>query len=201
VDESFLLLCRALEPMEAHLNQIMEAERHAEEEEASRNILKSVQRALREAFLALPPEEYDWFSLHTSARGSSRKPSARGMFEEPREGFQDQAGPQSSGSMAPEVVPSRHERAEEDDKAVSPKAREFYEFPGPLYSAVVSPASAILRVGAERSFRCVARDQSRRTEEDGLSLHWRIREGAGTIDDPRKEMVTDSLLPTEEHLK
>jgi hypothetical protein len=189
-DESFSLLCRALEPIEAELNQIVEAERHAAEEEASRNILKSVQRALREAFLALPPEDYDWFSLSASARGSARKTPAGGTSEDPREGVAGQEGQPPAEPMAPETVMPSHERAEGGDEALASQTREFYEFPGPLYSAVVSPASAILRVGAERTFRCVARDQSRRTVEDGLSFHWRVREGAGTFDDPRKEITT-----------
>ena len=46
--------------------------------------------------------------------------------------------------------------------------REFYEFPGPLYAARISPASAILAVGSDRSFRCVARDKQRRAVEEGL---------------------------------
>jgi hypothetical protein len=73
-DTSYETLCSALYKIEDKLNSIIELERKAEEEETSRNILKSVQRALKEAFLALPPGEYDWFDIQkhrgTGAGGS-----------------------------------------------------------------------------------------------------------------------------------
>jgi hypothetical protein len=57
-----------LEEVRPILLQLIAQEKQAEEEEASRHILKSVQRALREAFLALPPEDYQWFDLHSGSR-------------------------------------------------------------------------------------------------------------------------------------
>jgi hypothetical protein len=189
-DECFSLLCRALAPVESQLNEIVEAERRAEEEEASRNILKSVRRALREAFLALPPEEYDWFSLQLAARGEAGRGPSRGMPEVPGDEAASRGGQSTKGDVGPETVASPKEGAPEGTGEEGRQDREFFEFPGPLYAAVVSPASAILRVGTERTFRCIARDKRRRTVEDGLSFHWRIREGGGSIDDPRKEIVT-----------
>ena len=176
-DGSFQRLCQALETVEGQLNEFVEAERRAEEEEASRNILKSVQRALREAFLALPPEEYDWFSLYAPGRRTRKKSSQGGMFED-QQGAPDpemsREGGEPRRSLAGEPAP-----APEDRDQGAPETREFYEFPGPLYSAVISPASAILGVGTERTFRCIPRDKSRRTVEEGLSFAWRIKDGRG----------------------
>jgi hypothetical protein len=194
-DDSFQVLCRALEPVEVQLNEIVEAERRAEEEQASRNILKSVQKALREAFLVLPPEEYDWFSLYAPGRYAARKPTEGGFFEAGAQEADAESREEVGESVGPERVPTPREPTQADEEAGAAEARaaqvrEFYEFPGPLYSAVVSPASAIVRVGAERNFRCIPRDQSRRTVEEGLSFAWRLKEGEGGIDDPRKEIIT-----------
>ncbi|MBA7693049.1 hypothetical protein ES703_101624 [subsurface metagenome] len=71
-DDSFQLFCDSIGPLEEKLRGIIELEKKAEEEGASRNILKSVQRALKEAFLALPSGEYDWFDIY-GTKGSSRK--------------------------------------------------------------------------------------------------------------------------------
>ena len=52
---------------------MIDEQRKAEEERSSRQILRKVQRALREAFLRLPKEEYDWFDIHG---GKSKKKKA-----------------------------------------------------------------------------------------------------------------------------
>jgi hypothetical protein len=185
-DESFHSLCLALEPLEGRLNEIVEAQRRAEEEEASRNVLRSVQRALREAFQDLPPEEYDWFNLYVPGHRPGRPPAAGGTVAE-------QSAPEGSEGLAPETVAGAHVPTQGDAaEAQATGEREFYEFPGPLYSARVSPASAIVAVGTQRSFRCLARDKQRRAVEEGLSFRWRLKEGEGSLDDPEREMVTFS---------
>ena len=63
-DAAYDQLLTALEPIEEKLEEIVEQEKDSEEEEASRNILKSVQRAFKEALLALAREEYDWFDIY-----------------------------------------------------------------------------------------------------------------------------------------
>jgi hypothetical protein len=58
-------------PLEQHLNARIEAQQRAEEEQVSRESLRAIQRAFREALLALPPEEYDWFDIQARARSES----------------------------------------------------------------------------------------------------------------------------------
>jgi hypothetical protein len=70
------------------------------------------------------------------------------------------------------------------------QGREFFQFPGPLHSALISPASAVLRVNAERGFRCIARDKSRRPIEEGVQVRWCIREGGGRLAAESGESVT-----------
>ena len=60
-------LCDGLGPLERTLLELIEAQCRAQEEQASREQLRTIQRAFREALLALPAEEYDWFDIHTRA--------------------------------------------------------------------------------------------------------------------------------------
>src|SRR5215469_1497005 len=62
-DERYAAWVEALVPLEAHLNGVIEAQRRAEEEQANQESLRAIQRAFREAMLALPREEYDWFDI------------------------------------------------------------------------------------------------------------------------------------------
>ncbi|NOY52706.1 MAG: hypothetical protein GXP58_03690 [Deltaproteobacteria bacterium] len=58
-DERFADFCDAMKPLEEKVSEIVAEQRRAEEERASRKILKTVQNALREAILSLPREEYE----------------------------------------------------------------------------------------------------------------------------------------------
>jgi DNA gyrase/topoisomerase IV subunit B len=70
-DENFAALLDALHPLEEKLVEMLDAQRRAEEEQASRELLQTIQRAFREALLALPAEEYDWFDIHSRAHRAS----------------------------------------------------------------------------------------------------------------------------------
>jgi hypothetical protein len=72
-DSAYMAFCEALAPLEQKLIEIIEAQRRAEEEKASREQLRTIQRVFREALLALPAEEYDWFDI--SARRCSLRRS------------------------------------------------------------------------------------------------------------------------------
>src|SRR5207247_328505 len=76
-DAALARLADELAPLESRLAKIIEDQQRSEEERASRDVLRSVQGALKEALLNLPAEEYDWFDLH---RGEgSRRPRAAGQ--------------------------------------------------------------------------------------------------------------------------
>ena len=84
-DSAYMAFCEALAPLEQKLIEIIEAQRRAEEEKASREQLRTIQRAFREALLALPAEEYDWFDI--SAGGCSLHRS--GVLGRPGDGAED----------------------------------------------------------------------------------------------------------------
>jgi len=157
-DDAYAALLDALLPLEEKLSEMFEAQRRAEEEQASRELLHTIQRAFREAFLALPAEEYDWFDIHAHAQRSSR--GSNREF--------DSGAELTFGATEPE--------------AQSGKQRQFFEFAGPLFSVVVSPTSSVVRVGDQRSLRALPYDRSRRRVETDLTFNWEIVKGNGSLD-------------------
>ena len=162
-----------MQPLERQARcEIIEAQRRAEEEQASREQLRAIQRAFREALLALPAEEYDWFDVHAPGRRATdgerdeanAPATANGSDDMPV----DAALPQSEGS----------------------RQRQFFEFAGPLFSVTISPASSIVRVGETSEFRALPRDRARRRVEHELTFTWEIIDGAGTLQATHNQAVT-----------
>jgi hypothetical protein len=169
-DEAYSALLDALLPLEGKLNEMLKAQRLAEEEQTSRELLQTIQRAFREAFLALP-EEYDWFDVHSRAqRGSSG--AKRDPVSE-SEGGVGIGEPEGNG-----------------------KQRQFFEFAGPLYSVNISPSSSVVRVNEQRSLRALPCDRARRRVEDNLGFAWEVIEGQGQLDRHQDQVVT-FLAPAE----
>jgi hypothetical protein len=162
-DAAYVALSQGLEPLERRLIELIEEQRRAEEERASRDQLRVIQRAFREALLALPAEEYDWFDI----RARTFRPSAIGAGGAVSpETFELADGAQPG---APEPAPGE------------PRQREFFEYAGPLFSVAVSPASSIARVGESRELRALPRDRARRRVERDLEFAWRVVEGMGEL--------------------
>ncbi len=168
-DNNFAEFASAIKLLETRLNEIIAGQRKAEEERASRKILKSVQNALKEAILALPKDEYDWFDIHVDSRSRSGT-SARDVV------------PVSGEDTAKPMATSSGEETAEQ--------KEFFEFAGPLFSVRISPASAVVSVGRVKNFRAIPRDQRRRLVEEGLTFLWEIKEGEGTLENTSAEIVT-----------
>ena len=175
-DYRFDMFCRALEPVGKHLQQIIEEQRKAEEERSSRQILRKVQRALKEAFLRLPQEEYDWFDIREGKPIKKKDPlfTTGSMLEG--------AAKENSGkSGVSESVP------EFDSDKVGPK--ESYEFAGPLFSVLISPKSSLVAVDRRRKYRAMCRDRSRRFVWENLEYRWEITEGEGQLKENNGESV------------
>ena len=171
-DAAYAALIDALRPLEQALDDTIEQQRRAEEEQASRELLRAIQRAFREALLSLPAEEYDWFDIHArSARMESGKERGSSLGEQAAE-----ATDEAFGVEEPVLGASRQ--------------REFFEFAGPLFSVAVSPASSILRVGERRALRALPRDRSRRRVDDALEFDWSIVEGNGTLENAHDQAAT-----------
>lgn len=197
LDEAFDSMRAALEPVEDALAALLEEQKKAEEEEASRQILHRVTRAFREAYLHLPTEEYGWLAARTreSRRGGAGDypdgaggPGTGGSTLVP--GEESPLGPGQPGAAESpgggpaagledttfgDYLPEPLEKPENPQKS-------FFEFAGPLHKLLISPASSVIGVGERRKLRAVARDRSGRAVDSDVGFEWRIFEGAGTLE-------------------
>ncbi|MEP7085379.1 MAG: hypothetical protein ABI854_11620, partial [Betaproteobacteria bacterium] len=172
-DATLARLAVELAPLEARLAKIIDDQQRAEEERASRDVLRSVQGALKEALLALPAEEYDWFDLH---RGEGKRRPRSLAEPEPMSSAATGAEDEGGGSAA---LP-----------ADSESQRQFFEYAGPLFSVVIAPTSSVVEVSGSRALRAVARDRARRAVEHDLTYAWTIVEGEGALEPADGEMAT-----------
>jgi len=169
-DERYASFVEGLVKLEAHLNDLIDAQRRAEEEQANRESLRVIQRAFREAMLVLPREEYDWFDI------PSRIPQDSGASE-PRRGLEDMHGEEAALGV------------EEPQKEASAQ-RQFFDYAGPLHSVLISPTTSTVAVKESRRFRALPRDRSRRRVEEDLAFAWAILEGGGTLSSTSDQEIT-----------
>jgi hypothetical protein len=170
-DEAYHRLTQELASLETELLRIIQEQQRAEDEQTSREVLRSVQKALKEALLILPAEEYDWFDLH---QGGAKRPTTPeglpGDNTDPLEPIYDVAG--------------------QTGNETEPAQKDFFDYAGPLFSVRISPASSVLSVGGTKNLRAIARDRSNRLVEQDLVFHWQIVEGEGTLENTDGEIVT-----------
>lgn len=164
-DQAFAEFCTALNPVADKLLGLMAEQRKAEEERASRQILRTIQKAFREAMLSLPPEEYDWFDVRQARTGR----------------------PGAGGAEEPGVPIGRPLEPDADTQA--PPQKAFFEYAGPLFSVRISPASSVVPVGETRALRAVARDRSHHTVDREVTFFWETIEGQGTLENVGDEIV------------
>ena len=182
-DEQLAALASALKPAESMLIREIEAQRSAEEERASRQILRTITRAFREALITLPAEEYDWFDLQ---RQKAIKPGHRSSDDDAAIAAQEHhAGAESSDGIA--VI--EHQGIGEPEKAQS-RQKQFFEYTGPLTSVRIAPASSVVKVADSRTYRAVARDHKNRQIDREVLYQWRVIEGTAHLDNTDAEIVT-----------
>jgi len=164
-DAALEALLQALVPLEARLLELLDERKRVEEERSSRDTMRSIQRAFREAMLGLPAEDYHWFDV------AGQKRTAPGSAVPAVDG-----GEAIEGAPIPELEEAGQ--------------RQFFEFAGPLHSVRIAPAACTLAVGASRTLRAVARDASRRAVEEGVEYAWRLIDGTGRLEDGASEFAT-----------
>lgn len=87
------------------MRQLIAEQRRAKEEQASQQALKTIQRALHEAILALPPEEYDWFDIKSRTRHGAGGSGSVGEAAEP-----DGAEAETGVGIAEPAAPAQAQR-------------------------------------------------------------------------------------------
>ncbi len=178
-DEQFATVSRALDLLGPQLSVIIEEQKRAAEERASKATLSTLHRAFKEALLALPPEEYDWFDVHKKPSRSTAAVATAAVGETPS------GEPLSNGVFVdPEI---------EDSEGTNPQ-KQFFEFPGPLFKVVISPVSSIVLVNTARDFIAKAFDRKRTRIDSGIDLKWRVCEGRGVLSPDTGEFVSFQAL-------
>lgn len=173
-DDKFARAWYALRSVEDHLESVIVELQKAEEERASKQLLKSIQKAFREALLALPPEEYDWFDL-------------KGIADSRRNKKSDDVLTEQEPMLAGDGVELKSQWDEAEDR---PGQKDFFQYAGPLHSARISPASCVVKVGDSRNLGGVARDNAGRLVEHDLRFDWQVVEGDMSLRDADSEIVT-----------
>ena len=172
-DEVFDSFVQAMAPVADRLKALIEEQKQAEEERTSRHTLRTIQRAFREAMLALPAEEYDWFDIQVRQRAARGGTGAT---------VEDQGELKEEGATSLPVT--------DTDGGSDTPQKQFFEYAGPLHSVRILPASCVLAVGTSRKFHALARDRSGKTILDDLAFKWRVAEGEGLLEDPEIEFAT-----------
>jgi hypothetical protein len=171
-DEHYAAFVDSLAKLEAHLNDLIDAQQRAEEEQANRDSLRAIQRAFREAMLLLPREEYDWFDIQSRAQDP-------GAGETLPRGLNPTDSNEEAASLS----------AAEPKGEASPQ-RRFFDYAGPLHTVVISPTTSTLAVKQSRRFRALPRDRSRRRVQENLTFAWGIAEGGGTLSSASDQEVS-----------
>jgi hypothetical protein len=175
-DDRFDAFYRAMVPVGKQLQEIIEEQRKAEEERSSRQVLRRVQRALKEAFLRLPQEEYDWFDIYGGRlQNNPRHPFSSGPLSGSTRKKDEDGGKHSGDS--PELF--------DDDSG----QKQFFEYAGPLFSVLISPKTSVVSVDKRKKFRAICRDRSRRIVHKNLTYEWKIIDGQGNLDQDTSESV------------
>jgi hypothetical protein len=169
-DTEYEMFCDSLTPVAERLSGLIDEQRRAEEERASRDVLRTIRRAFQEALLALPAEEYDWFDIPARNESGPLRPPAVA------EGAIIAEEPDAAGGLEPETG--------------APEQKQFFEYAGPLFSVRIAPASCVVPVTGSRTLRAVTRDRARRVVEENLSFRWEISQGQGSIENVDGEIVT-----------
>jgi len=174
-DSAYERFTQELRGLETELMRLIEELQRAEEEQTSRDVLRSVQRALKEALLALPAEEYDWFDLHQPGASRPKGRPSESAITEGDSRLQTEEKNDQDGALKEEPT--------------SPQ-KDFFEFPGPLFSVRISPASSVLPVSGRKNLRAIARDRSNRLVEEDVVFRWELAQGEGELKNSDGEIVT-----------
>jgi hypothetical protein len=159
-DERLHAFTEAAKTLESTLANALEQREQAESDKASRDILKQVHRAFRNALRELPSEEYVFFDIPEakhSLRGSSASKHGGGKSADARAISSSAADPSS-------VEPGL-------EQGLLPIS------PGALGSVRIATRHPRRSPGEECRLRAVARDEHGLTIEEGVAYFWSVAIG------------------------
>lgn len=190
-DEAFDSFAASVDQLSDELLKVIASYKRAEEETASKSILRKISRAMKEALLFLPTEEYGWLKL----QGKMKPKVIRSEHGDMR------GGEQASNSASQAGLPLTDDGTDASDSVVSdsiimpemviekPEDKSFFDFPGPLHSAVISPSSTVIPINTTKTFQLKPRDKKRTPIEDGISIAWQLKSALGKLSDEKDEII------------
>ncbi len=183
-DDAYESFIASMEQLTGSLETIVNEQKRAEEEKASKSILNRISKALKEALLFLPTDAYGWLHVQESVKAKViRVPMQERDETEPGYG----SGEKHSDEMESIVIAEAAPQLE--------RSKEFFDYAGPLYSAVISPSSTVMQAESRKSFHLKARDKKKIPIEDGLSVTWELRNNLGILSSSEGEIVEFSASP------
>ncbi len=189
-DDAFESFAVSLEPLSEALLSIIAEQKRAEEEKASRKILKRISKAMKEALTYLSDAEYGWLDVGGGAGGGSGSETGAGA-EGSRSGEEKVKTVYVPGESQEEAAEPVYvtEPAESAGSAEESSQKEFFEYPGPLFKATVSPAKAVISVGETKRFSVIAKDKKGTRLDTGFTVSWELTDGYGSIDDSSARFI------------
>jgi hypothetical protein len=158
-DHVFDEFCLSLHSLEDEIASAIDEMKKIEEEKASRQIQKQVQRALMDALRTMPEEDYLWFDI-------------------PRPGAKNVSSPDETlvGMPGGKQLPTL-----EDTLFPIPA--------GPLHFVRIIPKTTIIRPGSEKSFTAHGFDDQGIEIDTPLIWNWNILSGEGRLEGDSFQIV------------
>lgn len=168
-DEKLSAFVNGIKGLEDAVIEAFEKREQAESDKASRDILKHVHRAFRNAFRELPSNEYLFFDVEDPKRNIGNRPRVNGSRNE-------------NNSDTVDGLPISVSRSD-DGEAATPAAPEQPLLPlepGPLSTVRITPRHPRRLPGEECMLTAVARDGNG-LKLDDVGYAWSIMDGEASI--------------------
>jgi hypothetical protein len=167
-DEAFESFVASMAPLETALASMIEEQKKAEDDTASRAILSQVSKAFKEALTMLPEQDYQWLGIQ-SRRSSGGQKGIPGGTPVTETGDpllkEDDSG-----------IP-----LDEPENTLPGMQKSFFDYAGPVHKIRIVPAKATIPVGAVKKLKLTATDRAGRAIDAGFDSVWTLLEGPGTL--------------------
>ena len=177
LDAAYQSFVTSMSSITEDLEIVLSAEKRAEEEKASKSILRRISKALKDALQFLPTEEYGWLQVQGRV-----KPKIIHGNSDGGEGLSLSSGEGADAGGSESIVMPDYAPEERSEKS-------FFDFPGPLYSAVISPSSTVMSVSTTKTFQLKARDRKRTPIDEGITVRWKLKSGLGRLSSDAGEII------------
>ncbi len=168
-DDAFESFINSMEKLNLALTERIEEQKTAEDEKASRTILQKITKALKEALSFLPDSDYEWLNVNSYRKAEIVIKEGEALIP--------------GQEMEPVYV------AQEAGIAGRYGQDDFFEIPGKIASASISPGSAVIGVGEKKRLKAIARDKDGKSADAGVEISWLLSDGPGKLSEPNGQFT------------